>query len=60
MLADVHGDIRRELSSSVLSVFINPKNPHTVQLGQFGDEYSEQGNSVDDKMDSIVFGVEAG
>ena len=60
VLSAVNGDIGREASSSVLSVLINPKNPHTVQLGQFRDEHSEQGNSVDHKMDSIIFRVEAG
>lgn len=48
------------MSSSALSVLINPKDPHTVQLGQLGDEHGEQGDGVDHKMDPIVFGVEAG
>lgn len=60
MLSALHGDLGKEVSSSTLSVLINPKDPHTVQLGQLGDEYSEQGNSVDHKMGPIVFGVEAG
>lgn len=54
------GAVGTEGSSSILSVLINPKNPHAVQLRQFGDEYSEQGNGVDHKMDSVIFGVEAG
>lgn len=53
-------DLGKEVSSSALSVLINPKDPHTVQLGQLGDEYSEQGNCVDHKMGPIIFGVEAG
>lgn len=60
LLSAVHGDFRKEVSSSALSVLINPKDPHTVQLGKLGDEYSEQGNRVDHKMNPIVFGVEAG
>lgn len=51
---------RKEVSSSAVSVLINPKDPHTVQLGQLGNEYREQGDSVDNKMGPIVFGVEAG
>lgn len=51
---------RKEESSSAVSVLINPKDPHTVQLGQLGNEYREQGDSVDNKMGPIVFGVEAG
>lgn len=60
MLSAVHGDLGKEVSSSALSVLVNPKDPHTVQLGQLGDEYSEQRDRVDHKMDPIVFGVEAG
>lgn len=60
VLSAVRGDFRKEVSSSALSVLINPKDPHAVQLWQLGDEYSEQGNSVDHKMGPIVFGVEAG
>lgn len=60
MLSAVRGDSGKEVSSSALSVLINPKDPHTVQLGQLGDENGEQGNGVDHKMDPIVFGVEAG
>lgn len=60
VLSAVRGDSGKEVSSSALSVLINPKDPHAVQLGQLGDEYSEQGNSVDHKMDPVVFGVEAG
>lgn len=60
MLSAVHGDLGKEVSSSALSVLVNPKDPHAVELGQLGDEYSEQGNSVDNKMGPIVFGVEAG
>lgn len=52
--------LRKEVSSSALSVLINPKDPHAMQLGQLGNEYSEQGDSVDHKMGPIVFGVEAG
>lgn len=44
----------------LLSVLINPKDPHAVQLGQLGDENGQQGNGVDHKMDPVIFGVEAG
>lgn len=45
---------------SVPSVFVNPKDPHSVQLRQFGNENSEQGHSVDHKMGLVIFGVKAG
>ena len=48
------------MSSSALSVLINPKDPHAVELRQLGDEHGEQGNGVHHKMDPVVFGVEAG
>lgn len=48
------------MSSSAVSVLINAEDPHTVQLRQLRDEHSEQGNRVDHKVDSVVFGVEAG
>ena len=48
------------MSSSAPSVLINPKDPHAVELGKLGDEDGEQGDGVDHKMDSVVFGVEAG
>lgn len=60
MLSAVHGDSGKEESSSALSVLINPEDPHAVQLGQLGDEHREQGDSVDQKMGPIIFGVEAG
>lgn len=60
MLSAVHGDSGKEAPSSSLSVLINPKDPHAVQLRQLGDEHGEQGNGVDHKMDPIILGVEAG
>ncbi len=60
VLSALHGDFWKGVSSSALSVLINPEDPHAVQLGQLGDEHSEQGNRVDHKMHPIVFGVEAG
>lgn len=42
------------------SVFVNPKDPHSMQLRQFGNEDSQQGHGVDHKMGLIVFGVETG
>lgn len=41
VVSAVHGDFGKEVSSSALSVLINPKDPHAVQLGQLGDEYGE-------------------
>lgn len=46
--------------SSGLSVLVNPKDPHAVQLGQLGDEDREQGRRVDHEVGLVVFGVEAG
>lgn len=60
MFSVVHGDLGKKVFSSALSVLINPKDPHTMQLWQLGDEYSEQGNGVDHEMDPIVLCVEAG
>lgn len=48
------------MERGVSSVLVNPKNPHSVQLRQFGDENGQQGHGVDHKMGLIVFGVEAG
>lgn len=45
---------------AVSSVLVNSKDPHSVQLRQFGDENGQQGHGVDHKMGLIVFGVEAG
>lgn len=42
------------------SVLVNPKDPHSMQLRQFGNEDSQQGHGVDHKMGLIVFGVETG
>lgn len=42
------------------SVFVNPKDPDAVKLGQLGNQHGEQGNGVDHKMVAVVFGVEAG
>lgn len=50
----------KESTSSSLSVLVNPKDPHAMQLWQLRDEHSEQGNGVEHKMDPVVFGVEAG
>lgn len=50
----------KERPPPVLSVLVHAKDPHTVQLWQLGDEYSEEGKSIEHKMDCVVFGVEAG
>lgn len=50
----------RTMEQAVLSVLVNPKDPHSMQLWQFGNENSQQGHRVDHKMDLIIFGVEAG
>lgn len=42
------------------SVLVNPKDPHSMQLRQFGNEDSQQGHGIDHKMGLIVFGVETG
>lgn len=42
------------------SVLIDSKNPDSVELRQLGDEHAHQGHSVEDEMDLVVLGVEAG
>lgn len=31
-----------------------------MELGQLGDEHAHQGHSVEDEMDLVVLGIEAG
>lgn len=31
-----------------------------MELGQLGDEHTHQGHSVEDEMDLVVLGIEAG
>ena len=42
------------------SVFIDSKDPDSVELGQLGDEHAHQRHSVEDEMDLVVLGIEAG
>lgn len=42
------------------SVLIDSKNPDPVELGQFGDEHTHQGHGVEDEMDLVILGIEAG
>lgn len=47
-------------TGTALSVLIDSKNADSVQLGQLGDEHTHQGHGVEDEMDLVVLGVEAG
>lgn len=42
------------------SVLVNAEEPDSVQLRKLGDEHGEQGHRVDDEVDPVVLGVEAG
>lgn len=42
------------------SVLVNPEQPDSVQLRKLGDEHGEQRHRVDDEVDPVVLGVEAG
>lgn len=42
------------------SVLINAKKTDPVKLWQFRDKHGEQGNCVDDEVDSVIFGIETG
>lgn len=45
---------------AVSSVLIDSKNPDSMELGQLGDEHAHQRHSVQDEMDLVVLGIEAG
>lgn len=45
---------------AALSVLIDSKNPDSMELGQLGDEHAHQGHGVEDEMDLVVLGIEAG
>jgi len=42
------------------SVLVDPKDPDSVELRQFGDQDAHQGDGVDDEVYPVVFGVKAG
>lgn len=42
------------------SVLIDPKDADSVQLGQFGDQNTHQGDCVDNEVYPVIFSVEAG
>lgn len=42
------------------SVLVDSKNPDSVELGQLGNEHTHQRHSVEDEMDLVVLGIEAG
>lgn len=42
------------------SVLVDPEEPDAVQLRKLRDEHGEQRHRVDDEVDPVVFGVEAG
>lgn len=42
------------------SVLIDSKDADSVELGQLGDEHTHQGHGVEDEVDLVVLGVEAG
>lgn len=44
----------------ISSVLVNPKEPDSMQLRKLGDEHGEQRHCVDDEVDPVVLGVEAG
>lgn len=42
------------------SVLVNPEEPDSMQLRKLGDEHGEQRHRVDDEVDPVILGVEAG
>lgn len=42
------------------SVFVDPKDPDSVELRQFGDQDAHEGDGVDDEVYPVVLGVKAG
>lgn len=42
------------------SVFIDAKETNPMELGQFRQQYAEQGGCVDEEVSSVILGVEAG
>lgn len=47
-------------SSSIRSVLVDPKDPDSVELRQFGDQDAHEGDGVDDEVYPVVLGVKAG
>lgn len=42
------------------SVLVDPEDPDSVELRQFGDQDAHEGDGVDDEVYPVVLGVEAG
>lgn len=42
------------------SVLVDPKDPDSVELRQFGDQDAHEGDGVDDEVDPVVLCVKAG
>lgn len=42
------------------SVLVDPKDPDSVELRQFGDQDAHEGDGVDDEVYPVVLGVKAG
>lgn len=50
----------RHLRRPRRSVLVDPKDPDSVELRQFGDQDAHQGDGVDDEVYPVVLGVKAG
>lgn len=48
------------ISSAIRSVLVDPKDPDSVKLRQFGDQHAHEGDGVDDEVYPVVLGVKAG
>lgn len=42
------------------SVLVDPKDPDSVELRQFGDQDAHEGDGVDDEVYPVVLGIKAG
>lgn len=42
------------------SVLVDAKDPHAVELRQFGDQDAHEGDGVDDEVYPVVLGVKTG
>lgn len=42
------------------SILVDPKDPDSVELRQFGDQDAHEGDGVDDEVDPVILCVKAG
>lgn len=51
----------QSVPNCTLLIFVQSKEPHFVHLRKFGDQREpKQRQGINDKVDTVIFGVEAG